>query len=87
MFKFSLGQKVYFVQENEIRSSVILGRKWVDYDIDYDMSCVDNTRKKLIWGQSSVLYHLQDNTVIIEDRLFGTKEALIDAFIKTFNEK
>lgn len=83
MFKFQLGQLVYFISGAEIASSVVCGRKCVDYKENYAVG----HREKFIWGTPGIIYDLSSCEVIPEEFLFASKEELVQSLLEKSERK
>lgn len=79
MFKFSLGQVVWYLDENKVHSAPVLSRMCIDNHHD-DWACT-NEQKEVFqrFGASTVKYATIHGEYH-EGSLFGSKEELLKSF-------
>lgn len=70
MFKFKLNDTVFFMVDNKVSSSIVKGRKLVEYDQPKGMAIFDKL------GKAGAEYETA-NAVKREEELFASKEELL----------
>jgi hypothetical protein len=76
MFKFELGQVVWYMQDNKVHSAVVQSRICVE-NLHDDLAPTDDAQKQFYqpWGASAITYQTVHGEYF-EDQLFESKEAL-----------
>jgi hypothetical protein len=75
MFKYELGQLVYYMKDNKVHSAPILSRMLVE-NLNEDWDCTEQQKEFFKpFGDSDIIYHTCHGT-FAEYEIYSTKEEL-----------
>jgi len=77
MFKYSLGQAVYYLKDNKVHIALILSRKYVD-NVNLVIPSTSNPKVDMQFGSSGISYATCHGE-FKEHQVFISKEALKDS--------
>lgn len=80
MFKYSLGQEVWFLKNNQVCHSVIRSRQYIDNKnkAKYDSLTRDQQITHCFFGPEDIKYSLGE-LVLPENKVFPSKKDLLDS--------
>ena len=83
IFKFKLGQRVFYLNDNNIHDGEIFARQLIEnsYDENYP-STKEQEEFYMPFGQEGKYYNVQCAGIMSEDNIFETKEELVKYLLK-----
>jgi hypothetical protein len=78
-FKFKLGQRVFYLNDNKIYDGEIFARQLIENSYDEDYACTEEQQKFYNpFGNEGKYYNVQCVGIISENKIFETKEDLVN---------